>query len=253
MELMSNEERKGAAVTVRVGDREWQAVTDNEGYFRVAVTDLALMPGWHAIVANSGPAAGESRLLIAAQDNVHGVISDVDDTIQVTEVNSTRRMLANTFLQNPLQRQAVDGAPEFYHELVAANADAANAPMFYLSASPRQLHGLLEIFLEKNGFPRGVLMTKRVTNDSSSDPLRDQFAYKTAKLEEIFARLPHVRFTLLGDDGEADPEIFAAIRARYPERVAEIWIRRVNPDPKRARLPGQKNLNERLAQKKTPQ
>jgi phosphatidate phosphatase APP1 len=249
---LSNDERKGVAVIVRIGEREWRAVTDEEGYFRVVVTDLALPPGWHAVNAKSGDASGDSRLLIAQSTNTHGIVSDVDDTIQVTEVNSTTRMLANTLLQNPMQRQPVAGAADFYRELASANPAPDATPIFYLSASPRQLHEPLELFLKHHAFPTGVLITKRVTNDSTSDPIKDQFAYKTAKLEEIFTRLPTVRFTLIGDDGEADPEIFQALRERFPDRVAAIWIRRVNPDPKRARLPNQGNLNERLAEKKTP-
>ena len=104
----------------------------------------------------------------------------------------------------------------------------------------------IETFLAHNGFPRGVLITKKVTNDATSDPLTDQVAYKTAKLENIFARLPHLKFILLGDDGEKDPEIFHAIRARYAERVQAVWIRRVHPDPKRVRFDRQENLNEAL-------
>ena len=253
LELMSNEERKDRPVSLHIATREWQATTDKEGYFRVAIEDLALTPGWHTITAQSGEASGASRLLVVPGGNVHGVISDVDDTIQITEVNSKHRMLANTFLQNPLQREVVPGIVEFYRELADANPQAESAPVFYLSASPRQLHGSLELFLQHNAFTRGVLITKRVTNDSTSEPLSDQFAYKTAKLEEILARLPRLKLTFIGDDGEQDPEIFQALRQKFPERVAAIWIRRVNPDPKRAQLANQGNLNERLAQKKTPQ
>jgi phosphatidate phosphatase APP1 len=252
LELLSNDERKGVDVTVQVTGREWRTKTDNEGYFRVVIPDLSAAPGWHAVTAQSGEASGESRLLVAQPKNVHGIVSDVDDTIQVTEVNDKSRMLANTLLQNPLQRQSVPGAADFYRELAGVNPAPDATPIFYLSASPRQLHDPLELFLKHHNFPTGVLITKRVTNDATSEPLSDQFAYKTAKLEEIFTRLTNVRFTLIGDDGEKDPEIFQALRERFPDRVSAIWIRRVNPDPQRVRLPNQGDLNERLAEKKTP-
>jgi phosphatidate phosphatase APP1 len=178
--------------------------------------------------------------------NVHGLISDVDDTIVVTEVTSVRRMLSNTLLRNPLQREAFPGMAALYRRLADRNVDPAAAPVFYLSASPRQLHFAIETFLGHNAFPQGVLITKRVTNDETSEPLRDQAAYKKAKIEDILARLPHVRFTLIGDDGERDPEIYRDVRNAHPDRIDAIWIRRVSPEPDRQVYPGQGNLEELL-------
>ncbi|HTE40484.1 MAG TPA: phosphatase domain-containing protein [Steroidobacteraceae bacterium] len=248
LDLMMNEEREYHPVAVRVGDREWKTMTDAEGYFRVAVDDLALAEGWHDVSAKANDVVAAGRLLLIPADTKQGVISDVDDTIQITEVNSARRMLGNSFLLNPLQRQVVPGIVPFYRELVAMDTRPETAPVFYLSASPRQLHWSLSLFLMQHAFPPGILITKRVTNDETRDPLRDQFAYKTAKLEDILTRVPSVRFILVGDDGEHDPEIFHALRERFPDRVAAIWIRRVNPDPNRTRLPNQGVLNERLVQ-----
>jgi phosphatidate phosphatase APP1 len=91
-----------------------------------------------------------------------------------------------------------------------------------------------------------VLITKRVTDDRSSEPLIDQFAYKTQKIEDILARLPLVRFVLVGDDGERDPEVYDWVRARHPDRIEAIWIRRVHPDAKRPRIAGQRDLTDVL-------
>jgi phosphatidate phosphatase APP1 len=247
LDLMVNRERKHYPVTVRLHDREMAATTDAEGYLRVEFDALAtLASGWHIVTARTAGGQGDALLLSLPKDNVHGIVSDVDDTIQITQVNDKRRMLANTFMRNPLQRQAVPGVAAFYRELAASNPDPAAAPIFYLSASPHQLHTAIAAFLQHNRFPRGVLLTKRVTDDASSEPLADQAAYKTAKLEELLHRLPQVVFTLIGDDGERDPEIYAQIQQRFPDRVAAVWIRQVNPDPRRVRYPGQGVLNDKL-------
>lgn len=241
--LLVNDERPDVPVTVRLIDRVWQSKTDEEGYFRIELEQLgSLTPGWYQIGGEVSGANTETGLLVVPATNVHGLISDLDDTIVVTEVTSTRRMLANTLLRNPLQREAVPGTAALYREIAARNADAAAAPVFYVSASPRQLHYSIETFLAYNGFPRGVLITKRVTNDSTSEPLRDQGAYKKAKIAEILARVPHARFTLIGDDGESDPEIYDEMRRLQPERIEAIWIRRVSSDPARTKLPGQGDL-----------
>jgi phosphatidate phosphatase APP1 len=247
MDLMTNNERKHYPITVKLGAREWQLTTDQEGYFRIKADGIdELAPGWHVVTGHTAQGEGTGELLVVPVTNTQGIISDIDDTVQVTEVNSKTRMMANTFMLNPLQRQVVPGIVPFYHQLAHANAQPELAPIIYLSASPRQLHTNINLFLTHNNFPRGVLITKRVTDDNTSEPITDQVAYKSAKIEFILAQLPGIRFTLVGDDGEHDPEIYAAIQQRFPERVATIWIRHVNPDPKRARIDGEGVLNEEL-------
>jgi phosphatidate phosphatase APP1 len=245
--LLVNDERANVPVTVRLIERLWEGTTDEEGYFHVALDQLAsLAPGWHQIGGEVSGSSTEAGLLVVPDTNVHGLISDVDDTIVITDVTSTRRMLANTLLRNPLQRQPVPGTAALYRELAAKNANPAAAPVFYVSASPRQIHFSIETFLAYNGFPRGVLITKRVTNDETSEPLRDQRAYKRARIERILERVPHVRFTLIGDDSESDPEIYDEIRTLHPGRIEAIWIRRVHPARERAKLADQGDLAELL-------
>lgn len=243
MRTLVNDERAGATVSVRLGELTWQAVTDKEGFFRVQQrVEPVLAPGWQRIEAQLGERRIEGEMLVVPGENVHGIISDLDDTILVSEVTDKSHLLRNTLFRNALQRDAVPGAAAAYRQLAAANVQVAAAPVFYLSASPRQLHAPISEFLARNGFPRGVLITKRVGNGAGGEPLFDQAAYKTAHIEEIFARLPQARFTLVGDDGERDPEIYRAVRERHPQRVASVWIRRVHPDPARPRYAGQGDL-----------
>lgn len=246
--LLMNDERAGARVRVNVAGSVRRAVTDAEGYFRIEVASpLLLAPGWHPLRGRVGAVEGEGALLVVPPQNTLGVISDVDDTILVSDVNDKSRLLANSFLKNALQRDAVPGAARAYHALASRNPVPAATPLFYLSASPRQLSASIQAFLDGNQFPRGVLITKRVTNDSTSEPITDQAAYKIAKIEEILARLSHVRFVLVGDDGERDPEIYHEIHARHPQRVEAVWIRRVHPDAGRATYPEQRDFAQLLA------
>jgi phosphatidate phosphatase APP1 len=243
LRLLLNAERPQYPVSLQLQAQQWHAISDAEGYFRV---ELGLLqqeqPGWHRLSGTARAARDEADFLWVPPMNVHGVISDVDDTILITHVVSLHRMLANTLLRNPLQRQVVPGLAKAYHTLASRNPDPGTTPFFYLSASPRQLQRILQSVLDHNGFPRGVLMTKRITNDRTSDPLRNQHAYKTAKIENILARVPHVRFTLIGDDTERDPEVFEHIRREHPHRVESIWIRRVHPSRARPRFAGQEDL-----------
>jgi phosphatidate phosphatase APP1 len=245
-----NDEQPGVTLMLRSGAQAWEVKTDTEGYFRLEAAAAGSAPGWQQLEVSdpTGAVLGEGRWLKVAAENTVGIISDVDDTIQVSEVTDTSRLLANTLLKNPVQRQAVAGMAGYYRRLLAANPQPEAAAMIYLSASPRQLSGAIERFLEHHAFPPGVLITKKVTNDADREPLTDQAAYKTAKIEAVFARLPHVRFVLVGDDGERDPEVYDAIRARHPQRVSAVLIRRVHPDPRRPRIPGQLDVDRVLAE-----
>jgi phosphatidate phosphatase APP1 len=247
--MLMNEEQANVPVTVQVGQQRWPVTTDDEGYFQLSIGELeGATSGWHDVIAESGKAQGTGSLLQVPPGPVQGIISDFDDTVVVSEVNSKQKLLKNSLFRNFMQREAVPGAAELYTRL-AGNPGT----VFYLSASPRQLQSSIQSFLDHNGFPRGVLITKKVTNGSTGDSLHDQIAYKTSKLVDVFERLPEVTFTLFGDDGENDPEIYDAMRRRYPNRVSAIWIRRVHPDPNRPRIEGQGDLQELLNPNELPQ
>ncbi|MET0985210.1 MAG: phosphatase domain-containing protein [Steroidobacteraceae bacterium] len=249
LRLVFNEERAHFPVNVALYDRRWEVRTDVEGYFHLEMQALdGVAGGWHPIEVSAGRTQARIPLLLPPPENRHGVISDIDDTIMVTDVNRWSTMLANTFLKNPLQRQIVRGMPELFRILAARNSLPSAAPVFYVSASPRQLHMPLQAVLDHHGFPPGVLITKRVTNDATREPLRDQMTYKLKRIEEILARVAHVTFTLIGDDGEHDPEIFREVRGRHPHRIDHVWIRRVHPDSRRVQFEDQVDVATLLSE-----
>jgi phosphatidate phosphatase APP1 len=51
-----------------------------------------------------------------------------------------------------------------------------------------------------------------------------------------------VRFTLVGDDTEHDPEVFEEVRRRYADRIDAIWMRHVSADARRVRFVNQLDL-----------
>ncbi|MCL2178319.1 MAG: DUF2183 domain-containing protein [Proteobacteria bacterium] len=250
-----NKEGEGWPVEFWAGGVHFQARTDGEGYFRVEEEIPGGLPvGWQTVLARTvvspggkvKPAFGRGRILTIPPENTRGLISDIDDTILISEVLSKRRLLKNTFLKNPAQRRAVEGVAKLYTEVASSNPKPEAAPLFYLSGSPRQLYGGLTQFLQRNHFPKGVLLTKRISLDSASDAWLNQVAYKTKKIQEIFEYFPHVCFILVGDDGEGDPEVYEGVRKRYPQRVEAIWIRRVHPGVGRVRFENQLDLAEVL-------
>jgi phosphatidate phosphatase APP1 len=245
-----NDEQKKVPLRVQCGTGVWRTQTDAEGYFRIeSPLPSGDSAGWQTVevATERGDTRTTGSLLAVPPENRLGIISDLDDTILVSDVADKSELVHTTLFVNYAQRQAVPGTAAFYTRLARRNPRPEAAPIFYLSASPRQLQSGIQVFLDKNHFPRGVLITKKVTDDKTSDPLTDQVRYKVGRIEQLLTTLPQVRFVLVGDDGERDPETYDEIRRRHPERIEAVWIRKVNRNGDRPVYPGQRDLAEALA------
>ena len=62
----------------------------------------------------------------------------------------------------------------------------------------------------------------------------DPEKYKRAVIEPLLKRFPNRRFILIGDSGERDPEIYAALARNYPRQIERIVIRDVTGEPRTA-------------------
>jgi hypothetical protein len=149
------------------------------------------------------------------------VISDVDDTIKVSEVTDHEALLRNTFLR---EFKSVDGMAAMYQRLAAEGA-----VFHYVSASPWQLYRPLSEYMTKDGFPAGSFHMKhfRLKDRSALQMLGSQQKYKPAVIEKILADFPERTFILVGDSGEQDPEIYGDLARKYPRQIARILIRDV--------------------------
>ncbi|MDO4725290.1 MAG: DUF2183 domain-containing protein [Comamonadaceae bacterium] len=158
------------------------------------------------------------------------IVSDIDDTIKISQVRDTRQLLRNTFLA-PFE--AVPGMATWLRQMQAAGAQAGrNVELHYLSSSPVQLLEPLQDFLQAYGFPGGCLLLRESTAWSRLIPgAQDSQRHKLAHLQRLMARFPGRRFVLIGDSGEADPEIYAQAASGHPQQVAAILIRDVTGEP----------------------
>lgn len=235
--LFFNDERKNIASTVFFAGEEHSFRTDHEGYFEIRhKLTSSISSGWHPIHTSQSALDTLGEFLIIPPENTVGIISDVDDTILHTNVSDKRKMLLNTFLLNAQQRIVVEGMQAVICSLLSQNAQPDQAAMFYLSASPRQLHKSIIDFLSINKFPKGVLITKLVSDEIDSEPWLDQVSYKIDKISEVLKNTLGTNFYLLGDNVESDPDIYEQIRRLHPERILGIWIRLVNPADKKLAL-----------------
>ena len=150
------------------------------------------------------------------------VVSDIDDTIKISDVRNRDELMRNTFLR-PFR--PVDGLAATYQQW----SKNSGAQFHYVSGSPWQLFPALQDFVVTNRFPAGSwhLRSVRILGTSAMQLLKTPDAHKRKMIEELFARLPDRKFVLVGDSGERDPEIYADLLRRHPRRVSRIFIRDV--------------------------
>lgn len=164
------------------------------------------------------PFTGTARLI---EPQGWSVISDIDDTIKLSDVADRRQLLRNTFLH---EFEAVPGMAETYRAWAEQGAT-----FHYVSSSPWQLYGCLAELLEHSGFPPGSIHLRGIRMRDASI-LRLFLARRAAKLTVISSLLktfPQRQFVLVGDSGEQDPEIYGEAARRFPRQVKQVLIRRV--------------------------
>lgn len=154
------------------------------------------------------------------------IVSDVDDTILVTEVTSRLKMVYNSLLKSSKNREPVGGTPELYKALASGSIALRNPHFFYLSSSPAFLSRSLKSFLQTNGFPQGTLILKKSLTGGSHQQ------HKLGWLQTIASRFPLMPMLLLGDSGEKDPQIYAEFAASLekPGLIKAIVIHLVAND-----------------------
>ena len=171
------------------------------------------------------------------------VISDIDDTVKETNVANRRELLANTFVR---EFRAVPGIVDVYRAW-----QAHGTAFHYVSASPWQLAECLDGFLADVGLPAGSLHLKlfRLKDSTPLGRLSSRKRSKRRTIERIMEQFPERRFLLIGDSGERDPEVYAAVAKRRGDQVAGIVIREVEGKASREKI---RSRLDRLARRLPP-
>lgn len=199
--------------------------------------------GWLTFRTISDDQGGVGRVRLIGPEGL-SVISDIDDTIKVTEIPAGEgAVLRNTFFE---EYRAAPCMAQMYSSMDPATA------FHYVSGGPWQMYRPLHKFLfsPRAGFPEGSFHMKNVrTNLFESESYRDlwgliasgsqqvTFEQKVDQIRALLRRFPDRDFILIGDSGEKDPEVFAEIRKDFANQLADIRIRDVvsaaEEDPER--------------------
>lgn len=243
LQRFESDEVAGAKVRVRYPGGEQVLTADREGYVECwldARPPLAGSEPWQRVemelvepVAPGEPFRTDARVLVPPATAKFGVISDLDDTVVRTDVASRVRMMKNVFFGNAHTRMPFPGVAAFYRALERGCGPYANNPFFYVSSSPWNLFDVLAEFLELRRIPAGPLLL-RDWGASSVDPgAGGHSGHKTRHITTILELYPALRFILVGDSGQEDPEIYHRAVRDHPDRILAVYIRNVSRRPER--------------------
>jgi len=178
-----------------------------------------------------------SNIMKPSRTAEFGIISDMDETLIHTGLDSTLRwkVIVNTFLRDSEERLPLDGALELCKKLHGGSNGYAENPFFYLSNSPWNIHDYLLAFLEKQNFPKGVLLLRDIGLQNRK---KDSFfeGNKYVQISRILNTFPKLKFVLIGDAEDKDPEIYESVAKNFPHRIRCIYIRSVTNKGKMERV-----------------
>jgi phosphatidate phosphatase APP1 len=194
---------------------------------------------------NGRTARAVGRVLVPPATAKFGVISDLDDTVIVTNVTNRLKMFLTVALLNEHTRLPFKGVAAFYEALQNGATGAENNPIFYVSSSPWNLYSPLTEFLQIHKIPLGALFLKDFCNQTVF-AAGDHQSHKLNSIETILETYPHLPFVLIGDSGERDPEIYREVVRKYRERIRAVYIRSI--DTKNERLAAIDRLIQEIAE-----
>lgn len=239
LKSFKSDEAKNTKVIITYKDQVIDSYTDNDGYFEVEFNvnqpstqgeflewDTAMVVAPDFMNEKDEVLEAKVNILLPHQHTENIIVSDIDDTVLITHVNSflKLKMIFHTLFHNERSRLPFEDIADVLHDLTLNQDGKAVNPIFYLSNSPWNLYNLLTNFLKFQNIPLGPLF------------LRD-FGIKLGKKRETFKNhkkntLEHLlnfytdhKFILLGDATENDTDIYLDVYNRYSDRIEHIYIR----------------------------
>jgi len=213
----------GEVLEVAVGGRVHRVTTDRGGFVDVVLT-ADLTPGWHDVrITSKDGATATAPVHVIGPDVRYGIVSDIDDTVMVTRLPRPFVAAWNVFMRHENAREPVPGMSSLYSELLDGDD---SLPVVYLSTGAWNAAPTVGRFLREYRFPAGpMLMTD--WGPTNSGWFRSGPTHKITQLRRLMRELPHVRWVLVGDDGQRDPQIYAGAAQHHPGHVHAILIRQL--------------------------
>lgn len=212
-------------MTITVNDQDLNVTTDQGGYIDVRIATSAMEYGWHEATLRTDEApATIAPIQVFSPTTTFGLVSDIDDTILTTWLPRVFLAAWNSFVLTEENRQAVPGMARLYQHLLAEHP---GAPIIYISTGTWTTLPFLSRFLQRHGFPEGPMLLTDF-GPTQTGWFRSGPEHKRQALAELARDFPHIKWVLLGDDGQHDPALYREFAHLYPDHVRMIAIRRLS-------------------------
>jgi phosphatidate phosphatase APP1 len=226
-----------AEIIVEWEGKSYPAQTEKDGFFRVEIAPpVAPQKGWHPVSVklmeeNKPQATGMGSVLIPFSSQ-NGFISDIDDTFLISYSARLRRRLYTLFTKNAHTRTYFEGVQNHYKLLATSGQKGKNDnPFFYVSGSEWNLYDFLVEFARKNEFPKGVFLLSQIKSlEGLLSSGQKDLMTKFMRIVRILEAYPHLKFILLGDDSQKDPEIYASVVSHFPDKILAVYLRNIHED-----------------------
>ena len=229
--LADNERGKNIVVSLAGGKYALPESAEN-GHFEGTV----VIPAQHAAGYTQDGFMHYTAVLPGSEERAFGgmvkllhpeglsVISDIDDTVKISNVIDRKSLLEHTFL---LDFAAAPGMAELYRTWASDDVG-----FHYVSSSPWHLYAPLVELLVSSEFPWATFSLKsvRFRDETLFALFKEGTETKPAAIKAILDRYPDRQFILVGDSGEQDPEVYAALLRERPDQISRVYIRNVTQE-----------------------
>lgn len=214
-----------STATVSLAGASVEVQTDRAGYVDVHLRLEGLEPGLHeAVVTPTGGEATKVPVRVFDADATFGLVSDLDDTVISTMLPRLFIAAWNSLVVTEEGRREVPGMAQMYSELLADHPDA---PVVYVSTGAWNTYPFLRRFLQRHGFPDAPMLLTD-WGPTNTGWFRSGPDHKRTSLRELARDFPQVKWVLVGDDGQHDPELYAEFADLQPDHVRAIALRQLS-------------------------
>ena len=235
------DEIPGIKVKAAFGGQEVEVETDEEGFFDIefkldspidySATGNTVKLQLLEQKTDKDRLEAEAFVFVPGKDTEFGIISDIDDTVLVSNITRFLGRLKLMLLKNATERSPFPGIAGFLRALCKGSDGKGNNPLFFVSGSEWNLYDLLINFFRSHNIPEGPLLLRdKGTRLDRGDFETSEEEYKREKIRHILDTYPDLKFICIGDSGERDPEIYQQVVQEYPGRILGVYIRDVTPD-----------------------
>ena len=175
--------------------------------------------------------------ILLTEEEGFSIISDIDDTVKITGVNSVKEAAKNVMFK---PYEVTPGMAQYYwslydglsiesSELSNNEGSSSIKPTFhFLSATAMQFVPAIQPFLLKHFPPFELIVNTLAVASGGLNNIRQYQEFKVNATHRMGLILRKKRFILIGDSTQKDPEAYGDTAREFGDRIICIFIRVVS-------------------------